>query len=113
MSKIIGSDFTPVLSVLKKHGNAGSPGIISFPIEGFSLALDFINKPGIVDFLHELDELVCNFGGRVYLAKDALLKDASFHKMYSNAEKFKQLVQAYNHGEITSFMAKRLNLVST
>jgi FAD/FMN-containing dehydrogenase len=62
---------TPFLSVLKRHGDRPAEAVHSFPIRGYSLALDFPRTRTIFDLVKKLDELVWRFGGKVYLAKDA------------------------------------------
>lgn len=62
---------TPFLSVLKRHGKRPAEAIHSFPIEGYSLALDFPRTSGIQTLIPKLDELVWDLGGKIYLTKDA------------------------------------------
>ncbi len=70
------------LGVLKKFGKENL-GMLSFPQEGFTLALDLpILNTGLFKVLDKLDEIVLAHGGRVYLAKDARLKPAMFRQMY-------------------------------
>lgn len=61
----------PFLSVLKRHGERPPEALCSFPIRGYSLALDFPRTHTIFDLVHRLDELVWKHGGKIYLAKDA------------------------------------------
>ena len=58
------------LAVLKIFGPVGE-GLLSFPMEGYTLALDFPIRTGTPALLAALDETVHRHGGRVYLAKDA------------------------------------------
>lgn len=61
----------PFLSVLKRHGDRAPEAVHSFPIKGYSLALDFPRTTTIFDLVAKLDALVWNFGGKIYLTKDA------------------------------------------
>jgi decaprenylphospho-beta-D-ribofuranose 2-oxidase len=82
------------LTVLKQFGT--HPSIISFPIEGYTLALDFPVRKGLFEFLDELDKIVLQNGGRIYLTKDARMQPEIFWKTYSGAERFKEIVKKYN-----------------
>ncbi|MBV8251104.1 MAG: FAD-binding oxidoreductase [Chitinophaga sp.] len=97
------------LAVLKVFGNQDS--LISFPMEGYTLALDFPVRKGLFEFLDELDEIVLQYGGRLYLSKDARMKQEVFWKSYPNAEKFASIVQQYNPDKrFTSLQSERLLL---
>lgn len=62
---------TPFLTVLKRHGERNPEALHSFPIRGYSLALDFPRTRGIFDLVKKLDTLVWDLGGKIYLTKDA------------------------------------------
>lgn len=76
------NNITPYLVVLKKLGEINNHAVNSFPMPGFSLALDFKYNKKILTYLDDLDDIVIAFGGRVYLAKDARMGSKSFDKMY-------------------------------
>lgn len=65
-----GSD-QPFLSVLKRHGERPAEAVHSFPIRGYSLALDFPRTRTVFALVEKLDTLVWQYGGKIYLAKDA------------------------------------------
>lgn len=69
MEAIAGSGQASFLSVLKRFGPQDSP--ISFPMEGYTLALDFPNTRKTRDLMPRLDAITLAHGGRFYLAKDA------------------------------------------
>lgn len=75
------------LSVLKKFGKANK-NWLSFPLEGYTLTLDFKREKSLFPLLDELDEIVLKHGGRLYLAKDARMTENTFKKSYPNWEKF-------------------------
>jgi hypothetical protein len=82
LKRIASSRHASFLAVLKRMGPAGN-GMLSFPMLGYTLALDLsLRDPDLFKLLDELDELVMQHGGRVYLAKDARLSAASFRRMY-------------------------------
>ena len=61
----------PFLTVLKRHGARPPEAKYSFPIQGYSLALDFPRTRTVFALVRALDELVWNAGGKIYLTKDA------------------------------------------
>jgi hypothetical protein len=81
------------LAVLKKFGTLGSPGLLSFPREGVTLALDFPNRGARLERLfRELDAIVDQAGGRLYPAKDGRMPPALFRKGYPAWQRFSQFV---------------------
>ncbi|MFP3905857.1 MAG: FAD-binding protein [Acidimicrobiales bacterium] len=99
------------LAVLKRMGPANR-GLLSFPAEGWTLALDIpAGVPGLAGMLDQLDELVLEAGGRVYLAKDARLDPRTFARMYPTVGTFRELRGRVDpHGLISSDLARRLQL---
>lgn len=80
------------LSVLKLFGTVKSPGLLSFPSEGATLAFDFpFEGKKTLDMLTYLDDLIAESGGRVYPAKDARMSAAHFQKFFPNWEKLESL----------------------
>lgn len=77
------------LAVLKLYGKAND-NYLSFPIKGYSLALDFKIEKGLFDLLDELDKIVVKYKGRIYLAKDARVSKETFEKGYPQIETFRQ-----------------------
>ena len=61
----------PFLSVLKRHGDPAPEAVHSFPIRGYSLALDFPRTATVFSLVEKLDALVWGYGGKIYLTKDA------------------------------------------
>lgn len=104
------SDTESFLAVLKLHGPQND-NWLSFPLEGYSLAMDFKMGAGLASFLHILTESVIDLGGRVYLAKDALLTRAQFDQCYSNSNKFRALREELGLSpHFQSYQSQRLSL---
>lgn len=77
------------LAVLKLYGKANE-NWLSFPLEGYSLALDFKIEKGLFELLDKLDKIVLKYNGRIYLTKDVRVSKETFEKGYPNIEKFRE-----------------------
>ncbi len=98
------------LAVLKQFG-AANQNLLSFPMEGYTLALDFKISSSVMELLHRLDDIVAAMGGRVYLTKDAVMREASFKTTYPNWQEFEGVRQKYGAiGKFASNQSKRLGL---
>lgn len=82
LSKIAESGEGSFLAVLKLFGNAETLSPMSFPMEGYTLALDFKINENVFKLLDELDILVQKAGGRLYLAKDVRMQHDFYTKTY-------------------------------
>jgi decaprenylphospho-beta-D-ribofuranose 2-oxidase len=97
------------LAVLKQMGPGH--GDISFPMEGFTLALDLPVSDTVFPLLDELDQTVVEAGGRLYLAKDARQSPSTFEAGYSGLNRFRDLRRAIGaSGRISSRLSLRLGL---
>ena len=98
------------LAVLKLYGKAND-NYLSFPLQGYSLALDFKIEDSLFGFLDELDEIVIKHGGRIYLTKDVRVKKEVFEKGYSKIDIFKEFRKtSYNLEKFNSLQSQRLGL---
>lgn len=98
------------LAVLKLFGK--QDGILSFPQEGYTLALDFPITKKLFPLLNQLDEIVCENGGRLYLTKDVRMGKNVFDQSYGEkVEQFKQIKRRLDpQGRFQSEQSKRIGL---
>jgi len=99
------------VTVLKRMGD-GDPGLLSFPMPGWTLALDFpARTPGLAGLLAALDDAVLDAGGRVYLAKDSRVPPGVFAQMYPRLKQFRKLrAEVDPGGTFASDLSRRLSL---
>jgi decaprenylphospho-beta-D-ribofuranose 2-oxidase len=99
------------VTVLKRFG-AGDPGMLSFPMPGWTLALDFpARTPWLGQLLGELDEMVIDAGGRLYLAKDSRIPPGLMGRMYPKLEEFRRVRHQLDPDELfASDLSRRLGL---
>jgi len=96
------------LAVLKQFGKAND-NLLSFPTEGYTLALDFKLTASAITTLDRLEEIVVGMGGRVYLTKDAVMQESTFKATYPKCEAFELVREKYGAiGKFSSAQSKRL-----
>jgi hypothetical protein len=93
LQAIANSGLGSFLAVLKMFGRVKSPGLLSFPQEGITLALDFPNRGAKLERLFvELDSIVANAGGRLYPAKDGRMPGSLFRSGYPLWPEFSRFI---------------------
>jgi decaprenylphospho-beta-D-ribofuranose 2-oxidase len=98
------------LAVLKTLGSEGR-GFLSFARRGWTLALDFPRTSRVTALMSRLEQITLDHGGRIYLAKDALLSPAGFRAMYPALPDLQVVLEAVDpHGIMVSDLARRLRI---
>lgn len=93
LKAIAASGMASFLAVLKVCGDAASPGVMSFPKPGITLALDFpIRKGRTFELVDRLNAMTEEAGGRIYPAKDARMTGKQFRNFYPRWQMFSSYI---------------------
>ena len=93
LEDIATSGLASPLAVLKRMGS-GRAGYLSFPMEGYTLAIDFPNRASARELIRALELRAAEAGGRLYFAKDALAEGAKLRTMYPDLGAWQEQVAA-------------------
>lgn len=112
IERLSSSGVASFLAVLKRFGPSNA-GLLSFPMAGWTLALDVpVGPSALPKVLDDLDELVLEAGGRIYFAKDARLSPTKIQAMYPKLDEFLAVKNRVDpHQQLSSDLARRLHLV--
>lgn len=112
LETVVAEGAASFLSVLKTLGGSGL-GYLSFPMRGFTLALDLPETPHSVPLLRKLEGLTLDHGGRIYLAKDSALTPEGFAQMYPRLTRLRDVLDEINpQGIMQSDLSRRLRIRS-
>jgi decaprenylphospho-beta-D-ribofuranose 2-oxidase len=110
LTKVVNSGEGSFLSVLKQFGKAND-NLLSFPTEGYTLALDFKLNASTIQTVGRLEAMIVDMGGRLYLTKDAVMQEKTFKATYPNWAKFEAVRKKYGAiGKFSSAQSQRLRL---
>lgn len=110
LGKIADAGKGSFLAVLKLFGK-GNSNYLSFPTEGYTLALDFKIETDLFPLLDELDKIVLEYGGRFYLTKDCRIGKKTFEQGYPQIEAFREFRRKHKLNDtLQSLQSKRVGI---
>jgi len=110
LKRIASAGLGSFLGVLKLFGPEND-NLLSFPMEGYTLALDFKIESRLFPFLDELDRIVLDHGGRLYLTKDVRMGRDMFVRGYSRWEEFESVRNKFGlKSKLQSLQSQRLGI---
>ncbi len=110
LESVASSGLASPLAVLKRMG-PGRAGYLSFPMEGYTLAVDFPNRDAARDLIRRLEGMTLAAGGRLYFAKDSLAQGTDMAAMYPELDLWrKECAKADPEGRLKTDLVRRLNL---
>lgn len=110
LEKIANTGLASPLAVLKRMG-AGRAGMLSFPMEGYTLAVDFRDSPRARSLLSDLEAMAEKARGRIYFAKDATLEPKRVAAMYPELSKFATIADKMDpERKLSTDLVRRLKL---
>ena len=110
VARIATSGLASPLAVLKRMG-PGRAGYLSFPMEGYTLAVDFPNRAAARDLIRQLEAETAAAGGRLYFAKDALAEGTRMAAMYPELGAWQaEVAKADPSRAYETDLVRRLNL---
>lgn len=111
LERVQESGLASFLAVLKRMGPPDG-GLLTFPMRGYTLALDIPRRDGLAVLMDDLHAIVVRCGGRVYLAKDAYLRPEAFREMYPGLGDWLDVKRRVDpENRFTSAQARRLDLL--
>ncbi|MBS0564903.1 MAG: FAD-binding oxidoreductase, partial [Proteobacteria bacterium] len=112
LESVAASGLASPLAVLKRMG-PGRAGFLSFPMEGYTLAVDFPNRDEARALIARLQAMTAAAGGRIYFAKDSLARGTDAAAMYPELADWRAQVAKADPGRrLATDMVRRLNLRS-
>ena len=110
LQTIVASGKGSFLAVLKVFGKQND-NLLSFPVEGYTLALDFKIESDLFPLIDRLDAMVLDYNGRIYLTKDARMSPLTFRSSYRKCDAFQAVRNTYGtSGRFISHQSKRLGM---
>jgi decaprenylphospho-beta-D-ribofuranose 2-oxidase len=97
-------------AVMKPMRGAGD-GLLSFPVKGMAYAIDLPRRAGVEALHRDIERIVLDHGGRLYVAKDALMQARTFAKMFPGLDAFREVLARIDPDQrFQSDMSRRLQI---
>lgn len=97
--------FAAVMKPMRGPGD----GLLSFPVKGMAYAIDLPRRAGIEELHRDIERIVLDHGGRLYVAKDALMRAESFAQMFPALDEFRRVLARLDPDQrFQSDMSRRL-----
>jgi decaprenylphospho-beta-D-ribofuranose 2-oxidase len=110
LAEIVAARAGSIASVLKPMGGPGE-GLMSFPFKGIAFAVDLPRRSGVEDLHQRLERIALAHGGRLYVAKDALMTADGYAAMFPNLDRFREILRRVDpEGRFQSDMSRRLKI---
>ncbi len=110
LSAIAEAQAGSITSVVKPMRGPGE-GLLSFPLKGMVFAIDLPRRPGVEALHAHLESLTLDHGGRLYLAKDALMAPETYATMFPKLDEFRTIAARVDPGGLfQSDLSRRLRL---
>ncbi len=110
LKRVAAAGLASPLAVLKRMG-PGRGGMMSFPMEGYTLAIDFPNRAGAAKLIGRMEDMTAEAGGRIYLAKDSLATAERVARMYPELADWQaEVAKADPEGALATDLVRRLGL---
>jgi decaprenylphospho-beta-D-ribofuranose 2-oxidase len=107
LTAVRADSFAAVIKPMRGPGD----GLLSFPMDGMAYAIDLPRRAGIEDLHRDVERIVLDHGGRLYVAKDALMQADSFAQMFPGLGAFRDgLAKIDPEARFQSDMSRRLKI---